>query len=312
MLEKLNSKVVSWSKDSWPWTNVYGLARTIMALSTALTLAFNKAEILFKPAVGVTEYPSCSGNISIFCIAPSTYFWLNIIRWICVFILIVVASGWRPQITAPFHWWISYSLQVSALTIDGGEQVAAVFSMLILPIALTDTRKSHWGRTNEIEKSGNLYTRLIALLSYHAIRIQVAILYFNSTTAKLNQGEWIDGTAVYYYLQEHMLGLNPVLMDIFQPILSTWLIVIPTWGTLIVQSILITALFAPKKYWKTIFLIAIFMHEIFAIMLGLISFSMIMISVLILYLRPFEKEFQFKFLVSKKNKIKKDTFKEVV
>lgn len=309
MLQELNKKVTNWALDNNPWTNAYGLARTIMALATAATLAVNNAEILFKPALGVTEYPACTNTVSIFCLVPNTYLWLNILRWICVGILLVIASGWRPRITAFFHWWICYSLQVSALTIDGGEQVAAVFSLLLLPLALTDPRKSHWDPI-PLEKPINLYSRVIALVTFTVIRIQVAILYFNSTTAKLQENEWLDGTAVFYYLQEPMLGLNPWLMNLFKPILSSWMIIFPTWGTLVVQTILVIGLFAPKRNRKYILLLAIFMHEIFGLILGLISFSAIMFSVLILYLRPFEYEFK-KFL-RKPKKLKEVKLEEVV
>lgn len=192
----------------------------------------------------------------------------------------------------------------------GGEQVAAVFSLLLLPLALTDPRKSHWDKITPKKESINLYSRVIGLVTFTVIRIQVAILYFNSTTAKLQEDEWLDGTAVYYYLQEPMLGLNPWLMKIFEPILASWLIIFPTWGTLVVQTILVIGLFAPKKNRKYILFLAIFMHEIFGLILGLISFSTIMFSVLILYLRPYDHEFNFSF--KKPKEWKEAELKEVV
>lgn len=320
MFDKLNIYIIKWATDNNPWTNVYGLSRTIMAFSTALTLALNNAETIFKPAVGIDEYPVCSniGAISIFCLTSNDYFWLNIMRWISILILLIVASGWRPRVTALFHWWISFSLQVSGLTLDGGEQVAAVFTLLLLPIALTDPRKSHWEKIKEPEKiKDKIYAKIMALVAFSIIRIQVALLYFSSTTAKLTDPEWIDGTAVYYYLQDPMLGLNPWLEKIFNPILSSWLIIFPTWGTLLVQILLIVALFAPRKRRKYILIIAICMHEVFALFLGLISFSLIMFSILLLYLRPYEDEFKFNFLnflTRKKieNKLNEEKLKEVV
>lgn len=303
MFQKISNTIFNWVNNSFPWTNVYGLARTIIALSTALTLALNNATTLFKPGVGMPEYPICNNSFSIFCIVPNTYFWLNIVRWLCVVILLLIASGWRPRITAIFHWWISYSLQLSALTLDGGEQAASVLTLLILPIALTDPRRSHWEKSSRYKRESSFYTKTIALVSFNIIRIQVAIIYFSSTISKLHDDEWINGTAVYYYLQEPMLGLNPILMKLAQPVLSSWLIVLPTWGTLIIQTILFASLLAPKKYWKYILICALLMHEVFAIMLGLISFSMVMCAALILYLRPKEQEYRFSFLRRKVNNI---------
>ncbi|MBP3970748.1 hypothetical protein KAF80_17095 [Bacillus sp. WL1] len=294
MFENLNKKISDYISNNVPWTNVYGLARTIMASSTALTLALNDANIFFRPSAGYNT-PYCSHNISVFCTVPNNILYLNLIRWICVILLIIVASGWRPRITGVIHWWISYSLQVSALTIDGGEQVSAVFTLLLIPITLTDPRKWHWDTytyNREVTKY-QLYGRAIAFATFIAIRIQAAILYFNSSTAKLADQDWINGTAVYYYAQEPMLGFPPILIDIFKPILESPLVVLPTWGTLMIQFLLFAFLFAPKKYWNHMLLVAIFMHELFAIMFGLISFSMIMLGVLILYLRPKEQNFKF-------------------
>lgn len=297
MFVNLNNKIYEWANTNVPWTNVYGLARSIMALSTALTLAVNDASIFFRPGAGQTT-PYCDGTYSIFCTVPNNYTYLNIIRWLCVVLLLVVISGWRPRVTGLIHWWITYSLQVSAMTIDGGEQVGAVFTLLLIPITLTDSRKWHWekvGQNKSLINNKDLYYRVIALTTLCFIRIQVAILYFNSAAAKLADEDWLNGTAVYYYAQDPMLGFPSVLKNIFNGFLSSPLVVFPTWGSLIIQFFLFAFLFSPKSYRKYMFLIATFMHEIFAVMFGLISFSMIMLGILILYLRPIEDEFNFLF-----------------
>ncbi|HHQ2897774.1 hypothetical protein CN936_09550 [Bacillus cereus] len=301
MFEKIGNFFIKWANSINPWTNVYGLARTIIAVSTLLTLLLNRVDILFRPASGMSEYPICGNNISIFCMVPNDYMYLNIIKWLAIVLLIIIASGWRPRFTGIIHWWICYSLQNSALTLDGGEQVSAVITLLLIPITLTDSRKWHWDAPSE---SSGIYTKVIALIAFTAIRFQVAILYLHSTVAKLGNQDWINGTAVYYYLQDSMLGLPPILSDIFSPILSSPLIVLPTWGTIIIQFALFAALFAPRKNWNIMLILALCMHEVFALMLGLISFSLIMLGVLVLYLRPQEKVFQFSFFKKIWNSLK--------
>lgn len=296
-IEKLNKYLINWTSLSMPWTNVYGLARSILALSTAMTLAFNDARIFFRPTSDSLDYPKCENGISIFCFVPNDYIYLNATRLLCVVLLLVVASGWRPRFTGILHWWITFSFMHSATTIDGGEYVAAVITFLLIPITLTDPRKWHWSQLtfNEgITENKILYMKLIALVSLVAIRFQVAILYLHSTVAKIAQEDWVNGTAVWYYVQSPMLGLHPVMFDFFKMFLASPWIVVPTWGTIILQFFLFAALIAPKKYWRYFLILAILMHEIFAIFLGLISFSMIMFAALILYLRPVEEIFNFK------------------
>ena len=45
MLYKLDAKIFKWLNSRNRWTNVYGLARSLIALSTLLTLLINDAEI---------------------------------------------------------------------------------------------------------------------------------------------------------------------------------------------------------------------------------------------------------------------------
>lgn len=308
MLDKLDAKIFKWLNRRNPWTNVYGLARSLIALSTLLTLLINDAEIFFRPTSDTNIYPNCfNTTISIFCLVPSDYFYLNIARWVCIILLAVIVSGWRPRITGVIHWWISYSLLSSGVTLDGGENVAAVLTFLLIPLTLGDPRKNHWGKL-ELRNNEKIYSRIIAFITINFIRVQVAIIYYHSTVAKLSVPEWIDGTAVWYYVQSPMLGFNDFLKKIFSFAISTELILIPTWGTLILQSVLVMALFAPKKYWKYFLIPAIFMHEIFAILLGLFSFSLIMLGALILYLHPIEKSFR----VKKINRMNDEKLKEVV
>ena len=83
-----------------PWTNVYGLARTLLALGTAGTLIFSPTPALFAHASGAPQPPYCdaAARISIYCIAPhhSPAF----AQWGSVAILMLAASGWRPRWTA--------------------------------------------------------------------------------------------------------------------------------------------------------------------------------------------------------------------
>src|SRR5699024_1944117 len=138
MLDRLELKIFNWANSKNPWTNVYGLARSLIALATLLTLLINDAEIFFRPTSDNDLYPNCSNSsMSIFCLVPPDYFYLNIVRWVCIILLAVIISGWRPRITGIIHWWIAYSLLSSGVTLDGGENVAAVLTFLMILLILS-------------------------------------------------------------------------------------------------------------------------------------------------------------------------------
>lgn len=278
-----------------PFTNVYGLARSLLALGTLVTLLFNDINTLFKPVAGVTEYPYCStgiNSISVFCIASNTY--LSEIKIVTIILLIIIMSGWRPRITGLIHWWIAFSVQNSMTTLDGGDQVTAVLTFLLIPMTLVDERKWHWEKDCSIEKNRDIAVAL-GWASIFVIQFQIAILYLHSSIAKLTTSEWVNGTAVYYFLNDPLFGLSPIIKPLIQPITESWLVVIPTWGTIILQFLLFCGLFSNSKTKKILFVLAITMHEIFALMLGLVSFSIAMSAALILFLLPINAHFKYKF-----------------
>src|SRR6202048_3251395 len=143
MLTRLGHAAKRWSTTT-PWTNVYGVARSLLALATAGTLAFSATGSLFRPAAGLPLAPYCNGpgRISVFCLVPYDRLWLR--RGLAVAILLVVPAGCRPGSPALFHWWVSFSFAVSAPIPDGGDQATAVLTLLMLPVALTDPRRWHW------------------------------------------------------------------------------------------------------------------------------------------------------------------------
>lgn len=297
----IDNIITRWS-NSTPWTNVYGLSRSILALSTFLTLIFNDVSYLFKPTSGMDDYPAkIILKYTFFSFGENNYLTLGILKLIALVILFLVIIGWRPRITAILHWYLMVSLQNNLTVVDGGTQIASVLTLLFIPIALLDNRKWHWGVSNNT----NEHAKIISFVTYNIIRIQIALLYFDSTVKKLEVDEWLDGTAVYYYINDPIVGFNNFFDYISQWFVNSPLIVLPTWGTIIVQTTLFLALFAPKKYWPTILIFGIFMHEIFALLLGLVSFSITMAGVLIIYLLPIEKHLDFSKILKKFKKRKK-------
>src|SRR5207302_185206 len=158
-----------------PWTNVYGVARTMLALATAATLITSSTETLFRPALGFPGVPACvgAGRLSFFCLIPRAD--LALAQAIAAAILLVVASGWRPRLTGVPHWWISYSFAVSATIPDGGDQVTQILALLLVPVTLTDPRGWHW---QSAPQTARPIASLVAWSALFVARLQVAGIYF--------------------------------------------------------------------------------------------------------------------------------------
>ena len=291
MLKKWDLRIRAWATNRTPWTNVYGLARTLLALGTLLTLLFSHSSSLFRPASGMLNVPRCDFSFSqvlFFCQFSAES--LEIARWVSIIVLLIVASGWRPRITGILHWYVAWSFNSSAMILDGGDQVTIVLTTLLLPLTLTDPRKWHWDTPPSTHaEHPQLFQRLLACSTFLILRIQVCGIYFHAATAKFRVQEWLDGTAIYYWWTDPILGLAPWLKTLMLPLLyNSVTITLLTWGPLLVELVLFSALFIDRKWWPYLLKLGIIFHAVIAITIGLISFGLAMTAALILYLQHYE------------------------
>lgn len=264
------------------WTNVYGLARTLLALGTLLTLMFNSSHVLFREGAGFEDRISCRGvaAYTFFCWFPEEG--LEVGRWLAIVILCVIASGWRPRLTALPHWFLSLSLHATGRVIDGGDQVTAVLTLLLLPIALTDPRRWHWEAP---PTTAPLCHNLLAWSALLAIRVQVAVIYVHAAAAKFAVPEWADGSAMYYWLSSRYMGLPDYLHAIFAPLLTSSFVAVITWGVIILELMLAAALVMSPGLQRIMFGMGVLFHVAIAVFMGITSFAIAMLAALVLYLR---------------------------
>jgi antimicrobial peptide system SdpB family protein len=293
MITKIGRMAAVYCEQVNPHGNVYGLARSLVAVSTLATLLFNDTSVLFRPAAGIPDVPIIIGfgKFSIFALlAPK----LDAARWISIAILLVVVTGWRPRLTGLLHWWITFSVQASSITIDGGDQIASILLLLLIPVTLTDSRQWHWTAPASLQpgKVSQYAASLVAISSLLMVRIQVAAIYFHSSVAKMGVAEWADGTALYYWFRHPTFGVPPWLRSWVDPLLLNGVTVaLLTWGAVAFELLLFMALIMPKRFWQPLLIAGIAFHFLIALFHGLMSFSLIMSAALILYLRPHQRPF---------------------
>ncbi|WP_291152584.1 sporulation-delaying protein SdpB family protein [Flavobacterium sp. UBA7680] len=268
-----------------PWTNVYGMSRTFLALSLLITLTFTNHEYLFPRNNNIfLRQPMFDfEKISIFFLLSEN---IHLACLISIIILLITITGYLPQITGILHWYIAYSYMTSSIIIEGGDQIASILTLLLIPITLTDNRINHW---NKPKTSNRPKTKMFIWSIYFIIALQVSIIYFHAAVAKLYSKEWLNGTATFYWFTHNTFGVSDSLKNLIKPLLAKSLIVISiTWGTMLFEIILFSWLFMKRNLWnwKLIFLFGALFHISIAFIHGLISFMFTMIGALILYLVP--------------------------
>jgi len=272
-----------------PWTNVYGVARTVLALATAATLITSSTETLFRPALGFPGVPACvgAGRLSFFCLIPREDLALG--QAIAAVILLVVASGWRPRLTGVPHWWISYSFAVSATIPDGGDQVIQILALLLVPVTVTDPRAWHWQSAPQTPRP---IASLVAWSALFVARLQVAGIYFDSSLAKLATPVWADGTAFYYWSTDPAFGTPWWMRGLIEPVITSSLgVALLTWGPLALEFAIALGLVLDQRARSRLLVLGIGFHAGIAVMIGLVSFAIAMWGALILFLRPMRQEF---------------------
>jgi len=272
-----------------PWSNVYGAARTLLALSTLSSLVFSRPDDLFRPLgqeLAAVEIGGGINRISLFSLLPGDR--LLLAYAIAIGILLLVISGWRPRITGVLHWWVAFSYVISAVTIEGGDQIIANLTLLMLPLTLTDPRRSHWSAAPPLDD--RLWGRILAMVAVSAlivIRLQVAGIYFHAAIGKLRVAEWANGTALYYWLMHPKVGTAEWLHPLILPIATNAVgVVVLTWSVLVLEMLLFMALVMDRKYHAPLLVAGVLFHAGIIFAHGLASFFFAMAGALVLYLRP--------------------------
>ncbi len=265
-----------------PWA---GLGRTIIAIAQLTIFLFATSSTLFVPVYGQADAPACGGfrQVSLYCLGG-----LNpdpeVMRWIFVVVLLVVASGWRPQFTVIPQAWIAFSFNQSVSLPDGGDSVAQIITLLMIPIFICDRRKWHWG---DAPTDPSRMSHGLALSAWLFIRLQVAAIYLHSGLGKIGTEAWAAGSAEYFVARDKSFGSDGVVGSILEWYTSSAIGTVSiTWGTILVECLLAVLILGAARMRFVALLIATALHLGIIVTMGLWSFGLIMIGAVMVAAAP--------------------------
>ena len=260
------------------WTKELGIVRTLIAVSTFLTLIFNSSETLFLTGLE-NELFLLQDKVDYI----NIYTWFNSFLYGKIFSIIVlffVILGVNPRVTCVFHWLVTYSFTITSTCTDGGDQVASIITLLLIPICILDTRSSHW---KSQKNKFNYYKNNFAFVFTFLILLQIFAIYFFASTGKFQSEVWQNGTALYYYSTLPQMGLSKgVILDFFNFIIKSPIILtLSTWGILILELFIAIGIFIENKILrKYIYFLGLLLHIFIILFYGILSFSLTMIACL--------------------------------
>jgi len=303
-MKNLNLSLYNYIKGHFnhnPYTNVLGLARTLIATGLLLTLLFNSSDTLF---------PSINHQAANIFLRKGTgpfithnFFLLlgfanvHIMKLIAIVLLLAIASGVYPRYLCLVHWFIHYSFIVSSSAVDGGDQIAANLTMLLIPFCLLDNRRFHWTKSNWNYETPSI-RGVFLNFCYLFLRLQVAVIYLHAAVGKLNVVEWVNGTAIYYWFNNVGFKVPDWLETVVFPLYSNGMVLATlTWGTIVLEFVLFAALFMPQRKRNVMLVVGLIFHFLILSLIGLISFFFSISAALIIYLHSLDKPFEFKFSI---------------
>jgi len=293
------------------FNNTYGLARTIIAIGNLATFALTDFNLYFlKDSFKSEPYGFLPNFFYLF--GESGLLYSQIIS--CI-ILVWVISGYLPQISGILHAWLVFSFSTFSILIEGGDQISQIILILLIPVTLFDKRINHWFKEDYFKYSRPKFLSQFSYSCLVMIQIQMSVLYFFSFVEKFKVSEWSDGSAFYYWYNNHPFGANDLIKEFLNPFINYRIFFIfITWGVLALEIILFTAIFMSKRNKLKLFFIGFTFHLMIWLIHGLGSFYLAMSGGLILYLLPVEKSIDFrnikKYFEIKSNLLKPILFKK--
>lgn len=282
MLTWLEDRVLRDYRTNPLWVPGLGAARTLLAVGSLITVVLTDHRVLFGPAAGMPAGPRCEEplGLSLFCVPGVP---VGGLRLLAALILVVVASGWRPRWTCLPHWYVSWSVYATSTITDGGDQVTAVLALMLVPVCLADGRRWHW-RSPAGPLDPPAWQVAVPVVTRLAVRVQLAVLYFQAAVSKFGIAQWADGTATYYWIDHPTFGAWEPLRGLLDamatvPLLQAGL----TWGPLVIELGIALAVFFGSRRVRIVALAGGFaLHAGIALVMGIVSFSVAMLGALLL------------------------------
>lgn len=258
-------------------SRILGLGRTIVALAQASVLGLTPSSHLFVPVATDEFTPNCDAPYSMgaYCLADGID--RQIVSWFLLAILLVVASGLLPRYTALPHFWVSFSVHTHIALPDGGETAAQVCTAFLVLACANDRRLWHWQRPRNTARASAFQG--VAWAGHWGLRLQLAYLYLNSSTAKLAVEQWGSGSAVYYVTRMESFGAAGLFADT-----ALWLTAIPavtlmlSWGTIVGEAGLAFLLLRGGRLQVLAFVLCAALHIGIIVSIGIVSFGLTMIG----------------------------------
>jgi antimicrobial peptide system SdpB family protein len=263
------------------------VARTALATAQLAVLAFNPDTALFVDTVETPSGIRCDGVrvASLWCLTDGADDGQLISRAIGITILAFVVSGFRPRWTCVPHWYVAFSMAACMPMANGGDRIAQIACMLLIPLCLGDDRRWQW-----TDPATQLPARWrgSAYAAQLAIRGQIVVIYAHAAVSKLHDPLWRHGSAMHIIALDPYFGLQPAVRTFLGPALESYgLIATVTWAVIAAQVVIAVTVLGGVGWRRLALVFGIGLHSAIALLMSLPVFGLVMTGLLVAGCAPF-------------------------
>lgn len=254
------------------------LARSLMAFAQLATILSAPDRLLFGGRPGSTPGTRCAGlrDAALWCVTGGNAQADIVGRVLAVGVLLVVAAGFRPRWSCIAHYYVTFSIAVNSTVINGGDEVAEILALLLIPLCLGDPRSWAWQTpTCPLRPAwrGSAFAALAVL------RCQIVVIYLTAVVSKLSFPAWRRGTALGILAHDPEFGFPGAVRPLAGQLFShAWATDSLTWSVLAVEVLVALSMVLGRRGRRCGLGLAILLHGAIILLMGLFSFGLIMIA----------------------------------
>lgn len=257
------------------------LARSLLAFAQLTVLLANPDRTLFGTVPGQSPRQLCSGisRATLWCVAGPGTAPGDAARAVALLVLGAVVLGLWPRWTCVPHWYVAFSFVARTVVVDGGDQVAQIATLLLIPICLGDARRWQWARP---ERPLPPAWRGAAYAGHLLLRWQIAIVYFDAALSKLAHHSWRSGAAVPLLVRDPVFGLPAGARPFAEGLLGpAWAGDTVTWAVIAVELSIAVSVLCGARFRRAGLVLTVLLHAAIILAMGLFGFGVIMIAVVL-------------------------------
>jgi antimicrobial peptide system SdpB family protein len=274
-MTRIGTRILDAAASFEPRARWLGLSRSVLAAAVLSVLVFTPDRDLFISA-GTESGLRCAGvrAVSLWCLTGPDGF--TACRAVAFAVLGLTVAGFRPRWTCLPFWYLTFGLGTAMTVANGGEGVARIIALLLIPLGLADDRTWQWTRPTAAispELRGAAHVALLFL------RLQVLVIYANAAVAKLGDPRWRNGSAFGAVLHDRYYGAPEAVLRFADPVLALpGAAAAAAWLTILAELAIAAAMPAPVAVRRKALWVAVVLHGSIVLGMGLVSFGVVMVA----------------------------------